>query len=164
MITYPLFTAKTRQPTMSILRIPTLILLTVIGISAASGRPSCSQPAVPVHRLYRHVEQRDSVSRLWKRLNASARLTQKADGTTLVIWNNWGAEKINPLVKVRIGPAVEAETHNGTVSRGSGSAERPCTVETDPELSKAKATMEWTIRTTDGVRRYRIARKRPRKR
>ncbi|MDE5945578.1 MAG: hypothetical protein K2G93_08375 [Rikenella sp.] len=135
----------------------------------ASGRIRRQQTENP-GRIYRSVERLDTVSGEWERLNACARLTQGTSEIEVVIWNNWSDEKINPLVRVVFECDSESQRagagcwqFGGVLSRGLGSTERSCTVESCTIIAGMPNVVDLTIFTSDYSMRYRIGRKISRK-
>lgn len=151
------------------IRIAAIFGCLTIGCLAATHGRSRRTETNP-GRIYRSVERLDTVSGEWERLNASARLTQRENETVIVIWNNWSDEKINPLIRIVIGREAECteegdgrRRYAGVVSRGLGSTQRGCTVESCTIIAETASVVEWTILTSDYSTRYRISREIPRK-
>lgn len=105
-------------------------LLMCAGVTCAFGM---RLPGGHRTRLYPHVQRMDTAAKVWRTLSAAARLTQGPDSLWIVIWNHWGDEQINPLVRIAVGNAPEAIAGNGWRYRGTifraENAGKTCTLE-----------------------------------
>lgn len=94
---------------MSPLRISFLLAAVVCSLCTSPAR----QPSGRSSRLYPYVQRLDTISGTWRTLNAQARLTCDTQLATIVIWNTWSDEKINPLVRITAVDRPERNAENG---------------------------------------------------
>lgn len=140
------------------LRIFVLLLACSAALSAARGQRSPTQT-----RLYAYVQRLDTASGTWRALNAKARLTRDAQTLTIVIWNDWGDERINPLVRITVENIPEKGAENnkwryrGMIFRTENTG-RDCTIESCTIIANTK-NPDFTVVGPDHSARYRISRK-----
>lgn len=127
-------------------------------LPAARGQRSATNA-----RFYAYVQRLDTASGTWRSLNAKARLTVDAQRLTIVIWNDWGDERINPLVRITVENIPEKGAENnkwryrGMIFRTENTG-KDCTLESCTIIANMKIP-DFTVVGPDHSARYRISRK-----
>lgn len=140
------------------LRILFPLLACSVALSAAHGRKAGRSSL-----LYAYVQRLDTASGIWRPLNAKARLTRDAQTLTIVIWNDWGDERINPLVRITVDNIPEKDAGNnkwrysGRIFRAENTG-KDCTIESCTIIANTK-NPDFTVVGPDHSVRYRISRK-----
>lgn len=143
---------------MNLLRILIPLLACSAVLPAVRGQRSATNA-----RLYAYVQRLDTASGTWRTLNAKARLTVDAHALTIVIWNDWGDERINPLVRIAVGNIPEKGAENnkwrysGKIFRSENTG-KDCTIESCTIIANTK-NPDFTVIGPDYSARYRISRK-----
>lgn len=141
---------------------PLRILIPLVAFSAALSAVT-GQSAGQVSRLYPYVQRMDSASGTWRPLNAKARLTLDANRLLIVVWNDWGDERINPLVRIVTDDTPQKDTGSGkwrypAVLYRVKDAGKYCTIESCTIIAITKYS-DFTIIGPGHSTRYRIGRK-----
>lgn len=137
-----------------------LILLLACSAVLSTARGQTSERST---RLYAYVQKMDTASGIWRALNAKARLTRDAQTLTIVIWHEWGDERINPLVRITVddipekGAANNKWRYRGMIFRSVNTG-KDCTLESCTIIANTK-NPDFTVVGPDHSARYRISRK-----
>ena len=140
------------------LRIP---LLLAVGSAALSVLPGLS--AGQVSRIYPYVQRMDTATGTWRSIPAKARLTVDARKLSLTIWNEWGEEAVNPLLRVVSEDIPQKDTLTGkwrrkaTLFRTKDTG-KECTIESCTIIAITEHS-DFTIVGSGYSARYRIGRK-----
>ncbi|MCC8063264.1 MAG: hypothetical protein LIO68_08520 [Rikenellaceae bacterium] len=141
------------------------LLLTAVACSLCASQ--ARQPSGRSSRIYPYVQRLDTVSGTWRTLNARARLTCGARLTTIVIWNTWADEGINPLVRITAVDRPEKNAENGkwqykgTIFKTNDTG-KDCLIESCTIIATTQ-NPDFTATGPDFSYRYRISRKPPKK-
>lgn len=148
---------------MSPLRISFLLAAVVCSLCTSQAR----QPSGRSSRLYPYVQRLDTISGTWRTLNAQARLTCDTQLATIVIWNTWSDEKINPLVRITAVDRPERNAENGkwqykrTIFKTNDTG-KECLIESCTIIAVTQNS-DFTVTGPDFSYRYRISRKPPKR-
>lgn len=141
---------------------PLRTLLSLVAVAAAlTAVPG--QSAGRVSRLYPYVQRLDTASGTWRSLPAKARVTVDAQRLILVIWNEWGEESVNPLLRVVAEDIPQKDARKGkwlckaTLFRAKDTG-KDCTIESCTIIAITKHS-DFTITGPGYSARYRIGRK-----
>lgn len=133
--------------------------------------PSANAQSSLGSRILKNVQVlRSGDAEFWRPLPATARIADYTDSLSIIIWNNWGEEKLNPIFQLHLyGPPSRDSSGNwqytGIIYNTTNEIRKrgkPCIIVSSTKIA-ITINSEFTVIENDRTIRYRMSPKAPRK-